>query len=70
MFVTNKPILTATFLMRGSEPYTLPEGTRVQKKGPETFVVASVKLLQDLSGNKHDSKYRYLFIDSVDVKEI
>lgn len=54
---------------------TLPAGTRVMlvkgasgTKG-DLYAVADAKLLVDLTGNSHDPKYRYAFVDHADVGE-
>lgn len=61
-------------LMAWGTPITLPPGTRVHLvvgadgvKG-DLWAVSDVKLLQELTGNAHDPKYRYLWIDAAAVK--
>lgn len=58
----------------GSE-FTLPAGTDVHLiKGAsgvrgDMYAVTSVKLLTQLTGNDHDPKYRYCFVEHSDVDE-
>ncbi|QSY98569.1 hypothetical protein J2J97_32205 (plasmid) [Rhizobium bangladeshense] len=58
----------------GSE-VTLPAGTAVHLvKGADgikgdLYAVTSVPLLVKLTGNAHDPKYRYAFVDHADVGE-
>lgn len=54
--------------------FTLPPGTRVHLvvgadgiKG-DLWAVSDVKLLQELTGNAHDPKYRYAWVDAAAVK--
>jgi hypothetical protein len=54
--------------MRGSEPYTIPKGTQVHPLKEGGFVVSSVKLLKDLSGNTWDPIFRYHFINKEDLQ--
>jgi hypothetical protein len=35
----------------------------------DLYAVADAKLLVDLTGNSHDPKYRYAFVDHADVGE-
>jgi hypothetical protein len=48
---------------------TIPAGTPVHfiKGAGGGWVVSSAKLLMDLTGNTHDPKYRYAWINSNDV---
>ena len=49
---------------------TIPKGTAlVEVKGHGGgFAVASINLLQELTGNKHDPKYRYVWVNFADIE--
>jgi hypothetical protein len=68
----NKDVTLVPFEFPTCGKITLPAGTETIciERGiglPGSWAVASVALLTELTGNAHDSKHRYCWIDPADV---